>query len=64
MVVPGLLAKTRPLFEDARKELHGLIETAKAYPYYKYNHMWTRDLQTLVCPPPPPADWPPADCPA
>jgi len=48
VAVPGLLAKTRPLFEDARKELHGLIDTAKAYPYYKYNHMWTRDLQTLT----------------
>ncbi|KAF8545399.1 putative Translin-1 [Trichophaea hybrida] len=46
--IPRLVAKTKPYFEDARKELHGLIETVKAYPYYKYNGMWTRDLQNLT----------------
>ncbi|KAA8907552.1 Translin [Sphaerosporella brunnea] len=46
--VPHLVAKTKPYFENARKELHGLIETVKAYPYYKYNGLWSRDLQNLT----------------
>jgi len=46
--VPGLVAKAEPLFDEASKQLHGLIETTKAYPYYKYNGLWARDIQNLV----------------
>jgi len=46
--VPGLVAKAEPLFDEASKQLHGLVETTKAYPYYKYNGLWARDVQNLV----------------
>ncbi|KAI5849861.1 Translin [Tricharina praecox] len=46
--VPGLVAKAKPVFEEAKKQLHGLINATKAYPYYKYNGLWSRDLQNLI----------------
>lgn len=36
-------------FEQVRKEIKGLVEIVKGYPYYKYNGLWTRDLQNTVC---------------
>lgn len=46
--VPALVAKSKAGFEDAGKDLRALVEVAKPYPYYKYNGLWTRDLQMLT----------------
>lgn len=46
--VSALVTKTKPVLAEAIKELHALIKVAEPYPYYKYNAMWTKDLQTLI----------------
>jgi hypothetical protein len=46
--VPKLVEKCKPYFDEARKDVYNLVEAVKAYPYYKYNGLWTKDLQNLV----------------
>ncbi|TGZ82191.1 recombination hotspot-binding protein [Ascodesmis nigricans] len=46
--VPRIVATARPHLSNARKELHALVQLVEAYPYYKYNGLWTRDLQNLT----------------
>jgi len=43
-----LVEKSKTPLEEAKRELHGLIDVVKPYPYYKYNNLWSRDLQTLT----------------
>lgn len=35
-------------FKQVREEIQGLVNIVKDYPYYKYNGLWTRDLQNTV----------------
>lgn len=48
----NLVLKLTDSVEDAFKqvavEIGGLVEIVKDYPYYKYNGLWTRDLQNTV----------------
>lgn len=35
-------------FKRLRDDISGLADIANNYPYYKYNGIWTRDLQNIV----------------
>lgn len=39
-------------FKQVRDEVESLVGIVKDYPYYKYNGLWTRDLQNTVRLPP------------
>ncbi|KAF3149190.1 hypothetical protein TWF751_006368, partial [Orbilia oligospora] len=41
----ALLSSAQPFFEQQRDTLKGLDAIASKYPYYKYNSIWTRELQ-------------------
>ncbi|KAF3933165.1 Translin-1 [Dactylella cylindrospora] len=42
----SLLLNSQPSFEKQRNILGDLSEVASKYPYYKYNGLWTREIQT------------------
>lgn len=46
--VPRLADSTDDGFKRVREEIAGLVNIVKDYPYYKYNGLWTRDLQNTV----------------
>ncbi|KAL0637965.1 Translin-1 [Maublancomyces gigas] len=46
--VPKLTDSVNDGFKQVRDEIEGLVEIVKDYPYYKYNGLWTRDLQNTV----------------
>lgn len=46
--VPQLIATTDPIFADQKATIGQLAEVASKYPYYKYNNIWTRDIQNAV----------------
>jgi len=48
--VPQLVASTQPVFAEQKTTIGQLAEAASKYPYYKYNNIWTRDIQNAVCP--------------
>ncbi|KAK6507307.1 hypothetical protein TWF481_005749 [Arthrobotrys musiformis] len=41
----ALLASAQPFFEQQREILKELDAVASKYPYYKYNGLWTREIQ-------------------
>ncbi|KAI1967163.1 Translin-1 [Ophidiomyces ophidiicola] len=47
--------KLTPILDDARKEIEAqkedvarLVSVATTHPFYKFNHIWSRELQNLV----------------
>ncbi|EWC46623.1 hypothetical protein DRE_04110 [Drechslerella stenobrocha 248] len=44
--LPDLLASAQPSFDQQREILKELATVASKYPYYKYNGLWTREIQT------------------
>ncbi|KAK6526240.1 hypothetical protein TWF694_004849 [Orbilia ellipsospora] len=44
--VTALLAGAMPFFDQQREVLTELDRVASKYPYYKYNGIWTREIQT------------------
>lgn len=47
-VVPQLIASAEPVFAEQKVTIGQLAEVASKYPYYKYNGIWTRDVQNAV----------------
>ncbi|KAL7276140.1 Translin-1 [Rhizina undulata] len=46
--IPNVAKASSEHFASAKEELKGLAKAAEGNPYYKYNQIWTRDLQNLT----------------
>ena len=46
--MPQLIATTDSIFAEQKATIGQLAEVASKYPYYKYNDIWTRDIQNAV----------------
>ncbi|RPB22733.1 Translin [Terfezia boudieri ATCC MYA-4762] len=46
--LPQLVASTQSIFAEQKVTIGQLAEAASKYPYYKYNNIWTRDIQNAV----------------
>lgn len=46
--VPLILASAKPYFVEQRETIKQLAVVASRYPYYRYNSLWTRELQAAV----------------
>ncbi|KAF8418959.1 putative Translin-1 [Tirmania nivea] len=47
-VLPQLISSTQAVFAEQKATIGQLAEAASKYPYYKYNNIWTRDIQNAV----------------
>jgi len=46
--LPQLIATTDSIFSEQKATIGQLAEVASKYPYYKYNNIWTRDIQNAT----------------
>jgi len=46
--LPQLIASTAPIFAEQKNVIGQLAAVASQYPYYKYNGIWTREIQNAV----------------
>ncbi|KAI5811406.1 Translin [Peziza echinospora] len=43
--LPQLISLTTPVFQEQKQTIKELAAVASKYPYYKYNGIWTREIQ-------------------